>query len=304
MTDFDVVIIGAGPAGLSAALILARSRRRLLVCHAGPRRNAASHAMHGFLSRDGIDPAELIRLSIQQLSLYDSVELREVEVTDVARVAENFDVHQRDGRKSSAKKVLLATGLTDQLPEIEGISAAYGRSVFHCPYCDGWEVRDQPLAIYGKGQLGVGLALELTGWSNDVVLFTNGPAEIFVQDRRKLDRNNVRICEKTIARVEEVEGILQRIAFHDGTHSARRAMFFNLGRRQSSNLALKLGCVFEHGKGEVVSNRHEATNVPGVYVAGDAAWHSHMAIIAASEGAIAALAINTDLLRQDVKEET
>ena len=148
---------------------------------------------------------------------------------------------------------------------------------------------------------GPGLALELTGWSRDLVLCTNGPAELPEETRAKLADNGIIIREDTIARLEGNNGTLERIVFHSGDSLERRAMFFNLGHRQHSRLANKLGCVFEPHRGEIISNRHEATNVPGIYAAGDASWQSHMAIIAASEGVIAALAINTELLKRDIK---
>lgn len=297
---FDVIIVGAGPASLNAALVLGRSRRRVLVCDTGKPRNAASRAMHGFLTRDGVPPTEIARIGREQLALYDTVELRDIEVSDIAPTRDQFAVTLIDGTQITANKILLATGVVDQLPELEGLAALYGRSIFHCPYCDGWEVRDQPLAIYGRGENGPGLALELTGWSRDLVLCTNGPAELSDETRQKLANNRINIREDTIARLEGDDGILKRIVFHNGGSLKRRAMFFNLGHRQHSGLATRLGCKFEQG-GEVISNRHESTNVPGIYVAGDAAWHSHMVIIAASEGAIAALAINTALLNGEIK---
>lgn len=301
---FDVIIVGAGPAGLNAALILGRSRRRVLVCDTGKPRNAASHAMHGFLTRDGTPPAEILRLGREQLAIYDTVELRDIQVSKIVPAENLFTVSLIDGSEMTADKILLASGVVDQLPELEGLAPLYGRSVFHCPYCDGWEVRDQPLAIYGRGENGPGLALELTGWSRDLVLCTNGPAELSEETRKKLTDNKIKIQEDTIACLEGNDGILERIVFHNGKRLERRAMFFNLGHREHSALGKMLGCKFETQRGDIVSNRHEATNIPGVYVAGDAAWQSHMVIIAASEGAIAALAINTELLKRDIAKRS
>src|SRR5687768_7612451 len=147
--SYDVLIVGGGPAGLSAALVLGRCRRRVLVCDAGRPRNAASHGLHGFLTRDGIKPSEFLEIARQQLRPYDTVELKQTEVTSARRLANGFELTLANGESVSARKLLLATGVVDELPALDGLPDFYGRSVFHCPYCDGWEVRDQPLAIYG-----------------------------------------------------------------------------------------------------------------------------------------------------------
>lgn len=295
---YDAVIVGAGPAGLSAALVLGRSRRRVLVCGAGQHRNAVARALHGFLTRDGIDPRELLRIGRQQLARYDTVEIRDVEVTDIQIGGDGFGLMLADGTRPLARKVLLTTGVIDELPDIPGVETFYGQSIFHCPYCDGWEVRDQPLAVYGHGPNGPGLARELTGWSSDVTLVTDGPWPISSEDREKLARNRIQIREQKIARLEGRDGILEGIVFEDGSFLKCRAMFFNQGHRQHSDLAARLGVNIDPHGNEVVSNRHQSTNVPGLYVAGDAAFHTHFVIIAASEGAIAGLAINTALLRE------
>lgn len=296
---YDVIIVGGGPAGLSAALILGRCRRRVLVCDAGSPRNAASHGLHGFLTRDGVAPAELLRIGREQLRPYDSVEFREGEVTDAKRVDGRFDVTLSDGTSLHSRKLLLATGVVDRVPEIEGFAAFYGRSVFHCPYCDGWEVRDQPLAIYGRGEHGLGLALELTAWSDDLVLCTDGPTELSAEDLERLSRQGIKFIGERIARLEGTDGLLERILLANGEAIARRALFFSTGQHQRSPLAAKLGCEFT-SKGSVWTGTYEATNIRGLYAAGDATRLMQLAIVAAAEGAEAAFAINTTLLEEDL----
>jgi thioredoxin reductase len=298
-TLYDVIIAGAGPAGLNAALVLGRCRRRVLVCNTGEHRNAASRALHGFLSRDGIDPRELLRIGRQQLDHYPTIKVQDVGVKDIEPINDRFAVTLSDGAELLARKVLLATGLIDELPDLPGFEAFYGRSIFHCPYCDGWEVRDQPLAIYGRGGNGPGLAQELLGWSSDLTLVMDGSPELSADDREKLANKRIQVREPKIARLEGGDGRLERIVCEDGSALNCRAIFFNLGHRQHSDLAARLGVKIDPHGDEVVSNRHESTNIPGLYVAGDAAFHTHYVIIAASEGAIGALAINTALLRED-----
>lgn len=295
---FDVIIVGAGPAGLSAALILGRCRRRVLLCDTGRPRNAASHAMHGFITRDGIQPDEFLRLGREQLQQYESVELRHISVNDARQLDNAFEVLLEDGTRITTRKLLLATGVVDELPEIEGIEKFYGRSVHHCPYCDGWEVRDQPLAIYGKGKHGYELALELTLWSHDLALCTNGePLE--EMQRQRLARNNIRVCEERIARLEGNDGTLERIVFADGAVLPRRAFFFFSEEHQHSDLPEKMGCDFT-GRGAVRTGEYEGTCVPGLYVAGDSSRRVQLVIVAASEGAQAAFAITTELLKEDL----
>ncbi len=297
---YDVIIIGGGPAGLSAALILGRCRRRVLICDAGNPRNAKSHGLHGFLTRDGIAPAELLRIGREQLRPYTSIELRNVEVTNAIRVDDRFEVALTDGTHLFSRKLLLATGVVDELPAIEGIDNFYGRSIFHCPYCDGWEMRDQSLAIYSRGARGRELALELMIWSNDLVLCTDGPTELVAEDLELLRQHGITVREERIARLEGTDGMLERIIFTSGDALARRALFFNTGQYQRSELPAHLGCEFTQ-EGTVQTDQHEATNVPGLYIAGDASQAAQLAIVAAAEGAQAAAAINAAFLNEETK---
>lgn len=296
---FDAIIVGAGPAGLSAALVLGRCRRRVLVIDAGKPRNAKSHGLHAFLTRDGIAPAEFHAIAREQLRQYDTVEIRAGTVTAASCKSGGFDVVLEGGGCLRSRKLLLATGVVDQLPPIEGIDELYGRSVFHCPYCDGWELRDQPLAIYGNGDGGHALSLKLTTWSRDLVLCTHGPAELTAAQRADLDRLGIIVREEPIARLEGSDGILARIVFERGAPIARRGLFFSTGWDQHSSLPALLGCHFDD-KGAVATGDREHTNVPGLHVAGDASRNVQLVIIAAAEGAEAAFAINTALQDEDL----
>ena len=296
---FDVIIVGAGPAGLSAALILGRCRRHVLVCDTGQYRNTASSTMHGFLTRDGIDPHEFLQSGREQLRPYENVELRSIEVTGAVHSGKYFEVTFAGGAKTICRKLLIATGVVDDLPPVEGIEALYGQSVFHCPYCDGWEVRDQPLAIYGRGENGEKLALELTVWSRDLVLCTDGPSDLEDRTIARLKDNGIVVREERIARVEGTDGKLERIIFTNGEALPRKAIFFSTDEHQRSDLAEKLGSRLTH-KGVVNTDDYERTNVPGLYVAGDASRRVQLVIVAAAEGAQAAFAINTTLLKEDL----
>ena len=297
----DVIIVGAGPAGLSAALMLGRCRRSVLIFDNSKPRNASSQALHGYLTRDGTPPLEFRQLARQELLQYDTVEYREAEVAGAeCQPNGHFSVQLVHGQRFIARKLLLATGVVDDLPDIAGFRDLYGRSVFHCPYCDGWEVRDQPLAIYGRGERGVGVALELTVWSRDLLLCTDGPSEIDAESLDRLARNGIQVCEEKIARLEGCDGVLSRIAFRDGTSVARRALFFTTGQYQRSDLLVRLGCEFNE-KGTVRTGKYETTHLPGLFVCGDASRAVQWVVVAASEGAEAAFAINTDLIKEDLR---
>ena len=300
--QYDVIVVGAGPAGLSAALILGRCNRSVLICDTGRPRNAASQAMHGYLTRDGVPPLEFLALGRQELGRYTTVSLRQVEVVDASCAPDKrFEVTLATGEHFRSRKLLIATGVVDNVPAIDGFRELYGRSVFHCPYCDGWEVRDQPLAIYGRGERGFGLSLELTAWSRDLVLCTDGDAGIDDHGRDRLGRNGIRIREDRVARLEGTEGRLDHVVFTSGEKLPRRALFFTTGQFQRSDLSIRLGCEINE-KGTVRTGKYETTHLPGLYVAGDASRAVQWVIVAAAEGAEAAFAINSDLIKEDLIE--
>ena len=291
---WDAIIVGGGPAGLNAALVLGRCRRKVLLFDDGRPRNAVSHALHGFLSRDGVAPAQLRAIAREQLAAYASVVVDEARVVDAAHTDTGFSVRTRDGRRFRARKLLLAAGVADALPDQPGFRELYGAAVFHCPYCDGREMRDQPLAIYGRGDhKGGGLALEMTLWSCDIVLCSDGPSGLSTDYRQRLDRHGIAIREERIARLEVDSSIPYQasfdIVFESGPLLRRAGIFFNTESRQSTDLAARLGCDTYSPKGCTVDNDQQMTHVPGLYVAGDASRDVLQAIIAAAEGAKAAI---------------
>ena len=297
---YDVVIAGGGPAGLSAALVLGRCRRRVLLCDNGHPRNEAAARLHGYLTRDGISPAEFLRLGRHELEQYETIEVRDVTVAAAECVSGAFVTTLDGGEQVRSRKLLISTGVRDNVPGIDGLRELYGRSVFHCPYCDGYEVRDQPLAVYGRGERGYGLALELTAWSRDLVLVTDGPPEIDEKQHERLTRNGISVRKDRVVRVEGADGILQRIVFAQGEPLDRRAIFFTTGQSQQSALAVSLGCSFNH-KGTVRTGKYESTHLRGLFVAGDASRAVQWVVVAASEGAEAAFAINSDLIKEDLR---
>lgn len=295
--QYDAIIVGGGPAGLSAALVLGRCRRRVLVCDAGHPRNEVSGGVHGYFTRDCIHPSELLRIGREQLKPY-GVELRQAVVKEIQCADEGFKVCLEDGTELRCRKLLLATGVRDRLPDIDGLKEMFGKSVHHCPYCDGWEWRDQPMAVYARRNTGFGMALALrTTWTDDVALVTDGPSRLKPAQRAELQRFKIVVREQRVARFEGRDGMLERIVFVKGDPLPRRAVFLNTGFEQGCDLSKGLGCAFTP-KGVLQADKHEQTNIPGVYVAGDASRDVQMVIVAAAEGVKAAKAINEELQRE------
>lgn len=296
----DVCIIGAGAAGLSAALLLGRCQRDVVVFDSAKPRNSVSRALHGFLTRDGISPWKLRELGREQLAAYPSIQLRELTVDAVNRQPDGFELRTSDGSVTAAKMLLLATGRTDELPERPGFRSLYGRGVYHCPFCDGWEHRNQPLVAYGRGEGAYDVACELLTWTRQVTLCSDGPSELTELQRQRLAANRIVLNETPCAELRAgPDGMIAGIAFTNGETLPCGALFFATACPQKSHLPESLGCSFDDSGG-VKCNDHAATNVPGLFVAGNVRCGLHLAITAAAEGAEAAIAINDALLEQEL----
>jgi thioredoxin reductase len=299
----DVVVIGAGPAGLSASLILGRACRSVLVCDRGTPRSWASKAVYGFLTRDGINPNRFREVARRDLTRYRNVKMVHAEVTRARRIAGgNFEI-ELGQRHVTCRKLLIATGVMDRLPRIARIEHFFGTSVFQCPYCDGWELRGKPVAVYAKGDRAVEMARAMTAWTNDIALCTNGISKLSRTDSRKLRRNDIRIYEQTIRRLAGTRGKLEAIEFQDGSSLERAALFFDTSCSEQSQLAESLGCRFNR-RGGIRCGQYEATDVPGVFVAGNIIKDVQLSIVAAAEGARAAFGINRSLTREDFERKS
>jgi thioredoxin reductase len=296
----DVAIVGGGPAGLSAALMLGRCLRRVVVIDAGEQRNRKAHAIHGYLTRDGTAPTELLRAAETDLLRYPSVKLRSGSVTGVAGARGAFEVQTADGAPIVARRVLLATGVIDVIPVIDGLPELFGRTVHHCPHCDGFEYAGRPIGVYGQAGFGVEAALAMLAWTDDVVLFTDA-RPLAPGDRRRCEALGVTVRDERVVRLDGRDGQLERVVLAGGAAVARAALFLVAGQREQSDLAKLLGCE-TNADGIVVADEHSLTSVPGVYVAGDASIGEQLVVVAAAQGAIAATKIHASLWEEDLQQ--
>jgi thioredoxin reductase len=288
---YDAVIVGGGPAGLSAALVLGRANKRVLVVDNDRPANAVSQGVGGLLGHDRVKPADLRRSGRQQLEEHANVDVRHGAVEDVEPTADGFVVTPTDAAPVRTRAIVLAHGLRYDPPPLPGIEALWARSVFHCPFCDGWEVRDRPLAFHGSGPAAVRSALVLAGWSNDVVLCTDGAPD---PGGALLAAAGVRVRTEPIARLAGADGRLTQIEFSHGPAEPREALFVNTRRDQPNGLAAALGCDLTEAA-TIVTDADGRTNVAGVYAAGDAATpHSRSVANAIGMGSRVAYAVALD----------
>lgn len=295
--DHDVIVIGGGAAGLSAALYLGRSRRRTLVVDAGRPRNAPSPASHGVFTRDGVPPADLLAEARRQLDAYPTVRIRSAEIVALTGERGTFVARLSDGSEASARRVLLACGVFDELPAIDGLAERWGTGVLHCAYCHGFEVADRPIATLARGSEALGSVGSLLPLSQDVVLCVNDAAELSEADRQRVEANGVRIIETDLVRVSGDAPYVQ-LHFADGSRVEVAALFVKSTLRPGCRIPLDLGCAMA-APARVAVDLEWQTSVPGVYAAGDVATARKLVGVAAASGAEAATALHEALSLED-----
>ncbi len=295
---WDVIIIGAGPAGSNAAMVLARVRRRVLMIDSGKPRNARSQGMHNYLTRDGILPTEYLDLAHGELAAYGVQHVR-ANAVSVRKLGDHgFEVCDSNNVSHLAKRLLLATGVTDDIPNIPGMQELWGKGVYHCPFCDGYELCELNIGLYAQRHNGFGMALALRQLSASVVLFTDGRGYLSPDQHRQLDARGIRVVRTRVEQLSCTEDKLTCVTLKDGSSVPCDAVFVHHGHRPNNELLLQLGARMT-SKGAAITNRKQACSIPGVYVAGDAAIDIHFVIVAAAEGAKAAVAIHDDLLHAE-----
>lgn len=299
MESYDVLVVGGGAAGLSAALVLGRARRKVLVVDSGAPRNAPAAHMHGFLSRDGMPPAGLLTVGRHEVRGYGPT-ITTGAVSELVKSADGFEARLDDGQHVGARRVLVATGLRDELPDIPGLRERWGRDVLHCPYCHGWEVRDKMLGVLWNGPDTVRFANIVRQWTSDLVLFA--PDDVLAEaDRPLLAARSVRVVEGGVDRVVVEGDHLAGVLMRDGRSVTRDALFVPPRLVPNDSLLTGLGCL-KDDLGWVVVEVNGNTSAPGVWAAGNVSNPRAQVVTAAGEGSAAAISINADLVDDDVRE--
>ena len=298
-STWDVLAVGGGAAGLSAALVLSRARRAVAVVDAGEPRNAPAAHMHGFLSRDGMPPRDLLAAGREEVRRYGGA-LLEGRVSTVSRTGDGFDVVLADGTRLTARRLLVATGLRDELPGVPGLRERFGRDVLHCPYCHGYEVRDRAVGVLGGPAGSLHQVHLVRQWADDVVYFPAAGAPT-VEQREQLAARGIGVVDGEVTGLEVQDDRLLGVVV-DGVGLVRcDALFVGPRFVPTSDLLVRLGADTDDD-GWVVVDRTGRTSVPGVWAAGNAVNPRAQVITAAGEGSAAAIAVHNDLVEQDVRD--
>lgn len=303
MNTWDCIVVGGGAAGLSAALVLGRARRRTLVVDAGQQSNLAAHGIGGLLGQDGRPPADFYADGRAELAKYPTVEVRTGEIVSAEK---GFTLTLKDGTQERTRTVVLAQGMEYRPPDIAGLDKLWGTSAFHCPFCHGWEVRDRPLAVVANGDRAVHMAQLLKNWSDDVVLLTNGPADLNADQHAQLAGRGVAVCDREIAEFISTDGELTSITFTSGAPVSRAGVLVTTTLHQRSDLAAQLGVEFAPPGPVVVDavavDGFNQTSVPGVFAAGDVSSQMPQVAAAIAAGSLTATAVMQTLMTD--KENT
>ncbi|WP_314590365.1 NAD(P)/FAD-dependent oxidoreductase [Paenibacillus terrigena] len=296
---YDCAIVGGGPAGLNAALALGRARRSVVVIDNNQPRNRVTHASHGFITRDNVTPAEFRRIAYVEVLRYPSVRHWQVDVTLIRKTEQGFEIMTQSDEVIQARKVILATGLREVFPDIEGLHDFYGTSLFNCPYCDGWELRDQPLVIVSEEAGIFHTAKILYNWSQDLVVCTNGLDILTKEQQDILVSKGLRIMNKPIKAFTGKNRMLEEVHFTDGTWIKRSGGFITPTFVPKATFGEHLGYETT-AYGGIVTDPAGRSSVAGLYAAGDAAYvRPSQVIYAAAAGSKVAMTVNADLIDED-----
>lgn len=299
--NLDVIVVGGGPAGMNAALVFGRALMSTVIVNEEKPRNLVTQASHGFLTRDGFHPSEFLQVAKEQLEQYETVVYQKGVVEQVDKTETGFNVTTNDGTTYHTKRIVFATGYKDNLSKIglNGIEKVYGKTVYPCPFCDGWERRNEPLALFGKDEGVEHFAKTISNWTNDLIIFTNGEKPIGNEAKAILKKNNIKVVEEEIIELLSEDGNLKEVQLADGERIKRTGGFlFSCGEKQSTDIPAKLGVEYGEWGGIYQTNDWGKSKVEGLYIIGDAKNNFTGVIGAAAEGSRVA-----EMITQEIIEE-
>lgn len=295
---YDVIIIGGSYSGLAAGMALGRALREVLIIDSGQPGNSQTPFSHNFITHDGKPPKEIALSAKQQVEKYPTVEFLKGTVTGGNKIQNRFEIQTGDGQIYKAKKLVFATGIKDLMPDIEGFSACWGISALHCPYCHGYEVKNETTGVLANGLTGYELGVLISNWTKDLTLYTNGPSTLSAEQKEKLERHGIGVVEKQILRLEQVDGHVQHLVFSDGTRAPMKALYSRLPFKQHSELPEKLGCELTD-EGYIRTNPFQQTTVDGIYACGDNAIRLRTIANAVAAGTTAGMMVNKALVEEN-----
>lgn len=296
--QYDVIIIGGSYAGLAAGMALGRALRKVLIIDSGNPCNKQTPYSHNFLTNDGKTPKEIASLARQQVQMYDTVDFLDALVTAAIKTGKDFKIQIQAGKTLTARKLVFATGIKDMMPDIPGFAECWGKTVLHCPYCHGYEVRHQKTGILANGDTAFELASLISNWTNDLTLYTNGQSTLTVQQREKLLSHKINIAETEIERIENKNGSIENIVFKDGRKAPVKALYARLPFVQHSSIPQSLGCELTI-EGYLKIDAAQQTTVHGVYACGDNTTRMRTVANAVSMGTTTGLMVNKELTEEE-----
>ena len=295
---YDVIIVGGSYSGLSAGMALGRALRRVLIIDGGKPCNRQTPHSHNFITQDGKTPAEIAALARQQVERYHTVSFFNGMATSGAGNENGFEIQTSSGETFRAKKLIFASGIIDIIPDIEGYAECWGISVLHCPYCHGYEVRNARTGILGDGEYGFEFSKLISNWTKDLTLFTNGTSKLSAEQTEKLEKHEIKIVEKKIEKLENINGIIQNVIFTDGTTFPVQVLYANSFFRQHCNIPESLGCEMTD-QGYIKTDLSQMTTVHGIYACGDNSTRRRTIAGAVSTGTTAGIMVNKEIIEEE-----
>jgi thioredoxin reductase len=293
--NFEVIIIGGSYSGLAAGMTLGRALRKVLIIDSGKPCNKHTPYSHNFLIADGMPPEELAATARQHIARYKTVQLLQDVATEGKRFLNRFTITTQSGNTFTAKKLIFATGISDILPGIQGLTECWGKSVLHCPYCHGYEVKGLKTGILGDGESVIEFASLISNWTNDLTIYTNGISTLSVAQKALLHKHNIRLCEMEIQKLIHTNGSIEKVVFTNGEAANINALYIKPNFAQHCNIPILLGCA-TNADGYIVSDASQNTTVPGIFACGDNVTRMRTLANAVAMGTTAGMSANKELV--------